>query len=53
MEEGFCSKCGVRPKQTDLKAMYPDFCQQCAKEFKRVLDKHGLLNKLKKKKKVK
>jgi hypothetical protein len=48
-----CGKCKIRKSQNDPKAMYPDFCRECAREFQRILDKHGLLNKLKKKKKVK
>jgi hypothetical protein len=52
VEEGMCAKCGIRKVQEDRKAMYPDFCRDCADRFKKVLEKQGLLNKLKRKKKV-
>jgi hypothetical protein len=48
----FCVKCGIFPKQDD-KEMYPDFCRECAGRIKNLLDKHGLLNKLKRKHKIK
>lgn len=54
MEEmKMCERCKVRPQQYEDGAMYPDFCKACADDFKRVLDKAGLLNKLKRKYKIK
>jgi hypothetical protein len=53
VEDGICPRCGLRAKQTDPKAMYPDFCRECAERFKKILEKQGLLNELKRKKKVK
>jgi hypothetical protein len=50
MEEELCAKCHKIPKQPDG-SMYPDFCKFCASDFKRLLDKTGLLNKLKRKQK--
>ncbi len=51
-EPEFCVKCETFPKQ-DSKAMYPDFCKECAAHIKRLLEKHGLLNDLKRKHKIK
>jgi hypothetical protein len=51
-DSDFCVKCGHFPKQDD-NAMYPDFCRECADRIKNLLDKAGILNKLKRKLKVK
>ena len=48
----FCVKCGHFLQQGG-KAMYPMFCRECADRIKKLLDKEGLLNELKRKLKVK
>ncbi len=48
MEEELCAKCHHASKQGDGQ-LYPDFCKRCANDFKRMLDKVGILNKLQKK----
>jgi hypothetical protein len=52
MNEDLCAKCQKIPRQPEG-SMYADFCKFCAADFKRLLDKRGLLNKLKRKKGVK
>ena len=51
-EPEFCVKCETFPKQGG-KAMYPDFCRECAGRIMNMLDKHGILNDLKRKLKKK
>ena len=51
-DEDFCVKCGHFPKQRDTE-MYPDFCKECADRITNLLDKRGILNKLKRKLKIK
>ena len=51
--DDLCPRCKIRKPHDDPKAMYPDFCRECAERFTKVLDKHGLLKRLKRKKKIK
>ena len=48
-DDGLCKKCGVRPSQGG-KAMYPNLCRLCSEGVENLLDKYGILNKLKRKK---
>ncbi len=52
MEEEICAKCKMFLKQ-GKGHMYPEFCRDCARRIEVMLDKYGLLNKLKRKKGVK